>query len=147
MSIEPNLTGFADAQERLRDKLGLDITFYWPLAMTWPAGTQLNPETGRPFNPTVVPTASGEASASVRCSVIHRPFGLSRTGIEDQQTTTAVGMLSDENVGLIVKNEALWVSASAATEFEYLGERFEIRDTPRDTLGSVTRQLVVGEKK
>jgi hypothetical protein len=144
--VSPNIAGFKEAQERLREKLGFDIRFYTPLPKTYPPGTELDPETGKPYNATIRPTASGWASASVRCSVVSRPFGLSRTGIEDQTESTALGIMSNTSVGLIMSEED-WPTASGATEFEHLEIRYEIRDDTPDSLGGATRHIVVGEQK
>lgn len=146
MSVSPNIAGFKEAQERLRDKLGFDVTFYTPLPLTYPPGTPTDPETGVPYNPTIRPTASGFASASVRCSVVNRVFGLSRTGVEDQTESTALGIMSNTSLGLIMSEED-WPDVDEATEFEHLGIRYEIRDDTPDSLGGATRHVVVGEQK
>jgi len=137
------LDGFADAQRRLRDKVGMQVSFFTPVASSYPAGTPLNPETGRPYDPTIKPLASGFTSAAVKCSIVRRPFGAKTSDITE---TTALGLMGTENVGLIM-GSASWPPVSAATEFEVFDARFEIRDTTYDGIGVRQRRIVIGEEK
>jgi hypothetical protein len=71
----PDVGGFADAQERLRQALGVDVVFIIPPAQTWPPGTPLDPETNRPYDPFLDPEPNaGDVEITVRCSFVHRPF-------------------------------------------------------------------------
>lgn len=142
--LSPNLIGFAEAQQRLRDKLGFDIRFYAPIAGSYPPGTRLNPETGKPFDPTIKPTGSGWASASVKCSVVSRPMG--PHGV-DQTETTALGIMDSKTVGVIMGSGAFTGVVAEATEFDYLDRRFKIRDDQADELGIRDRHVVIGDVK
>lgn len=76
-----DVSGFREAQERLRDKLGADVTFRTPTPSVWPAGTPLDPQTGRPYDPTVEPTSGGGfADAMIRVGLVFRPI---RVNVED----------------------------------------------------------------
>lgn len=142
MTQTPNITGFLDAQDRLRDKFGLDVRLFTPIPSVYASGTVLDPSTGMPYDPRIRPTASGFASALVRASVLNR-----RLNTEDDTETNAAGIFSAKSVALNIA-EADWERASAATEFEVLEQRYEIRDTQPDGFAQrTTRHLIFGERK
>lgn len=137
----PDFAGFADAQVRLRANFGREVVFFTPLPTTWPPGTPLDPESGRPFDPTIRPIASGMASAAVNCSIIDRPLGLSQRGTKDQrQAQTAIGDMADKNKVAIISVEDA-PRASGAVKASYLDEDFRVTDFRRDALGPVERYL------
>jgi hypothetical protein len=71
----PDTAGFADAQDRLRQELGVDAVFLIPTALVWPPGTPLDPETGKPFDPFLDPVApAANTEVTVRCSFVHSPL-------------------------------------------------------------------------
>jgi hypothetical protein len=70
--VEPDLAGFAEAQQRHRTKFGEDVVFLGEVTAVFPGGTPLDPETGDPYDPALQPTSSGQASAVVRCTVAWR---------------------------------------------------------------------------
>jgi hypothetical protein len=73
----PDTVGFAAAQDRLRQQLGVDAVFIVPTASVWPAGTELDPETGKPYDPFLEPESGGEpVEETVRCSYVHKPLAL-----------------------------------------------------------------------
>jgi hypothetical protein len=86
--MQPDIAGFRRAQEELIDKLGQDVTFLVPQPPTYPPGTVLDPETGRPHDPTIRPIQDPDAEVVVRCSVVYRP--ILRQG-EDDVTGGASG--------------------------------------------------------
>src|SRR4051812_43827116 len=60
---------------RLRGTLGTDATFLIPPEATWPTGTPLDPETGRPYDPFLEPENPEEPTeVTVRVSFVHRPI-------------------------------------------------------------------------
>lgn len=142
MSVTPDFEGFADAQDRLRENFGHDLTFYIPQDETYPAGTALDPETGKPYDPTIEPESGGDfATVVVRCSVVSRPMGLSRRGTEDDVTLQAIGWVEDGGIVLICSAEDFG-EISDATEVEYADERYVIRQTDHDYLGPVDRFVI-----
>lgn len=142
MAETPNIAGFSEAQARLRDKLGLDVRLLTPVAAAYASGAVLDPTTGAPYDPRIKPTASGFASAMVRATVI-----ADRLGTEDDTETNAAGIFSTKSVVLDIAVED-WPRASAATEFEVLDQRYEIRDTQPDGFAQITtRHLLFGERK
>lgn len=141
MSVSPDLTGFREAQRRLRDAFGQDVTFHWPPTQTWPEGTRLDPESGQPYDPTVKPVASAPRSAVVKADVASSP------GRKDSTDTTAFGELEVGDVLLIVNPEDA-LAVAGATRFELPnGERYAVRATRDDGIGGVDRHLVFGERE
>lgn len=77
----PNLDGFREAQDRLRRVMGTDVIFRVPVDPVWPAGTRLDPQTQRPYDPTVQPqSGGGYTTVTKRVMVVFRPI---RTNVED----------------------------------------------------------------
>jgi len=136
MMASPDLAGFREAQATLRAQFGEDVPFFKPLPKTWPPGTPLDPETEAPYDPMIAATASGWASAVAKCSVVARPLGLSRRGVEFDVNTTAVGVFEEGMIVLICGYEE-WHAAGLddATEVEVHAERYLIAQTEQDQLG------------
>lgn len=132
---EPDLAGFRDASATLRLKFGQDVPFFTPLPTTYPMGTSLDPETGEPFDPTVVPTASGFASAAVRVGVVFRPMGLSRRGIDDDVQSTGVGTFEKGTVVLVADPDEYDAQLADATECVVHEERYAITQIEHDRMG------------
>jgi hypothetical protein len=137
----PNIAGFSDAQARLRDKFGLDVKLLTPVAAAYASGSVLDPSTGRPYDPRIRPTASGFGSVTIRATVI-----ADRVGTEDDTQSNAAGIFSNKSVVLDVSVDD-WPKASAATQFEVIGQRYEIRDAQPDGFAQITtRHLIFGER-
>ena len=135
MDISPDLEGFREAQATLRSQFGEDVPFFTPTETTYDPSVPLDPETGTPYDPTIAPTASGFASAVVRASVVYRPMGLSRRGIEDDVQTTAVGNLEEGQIVLIVDPDDYEAELTEATECEVHEERYLLGQVDFDRLG------------
>lgn len=144
--VDPDLTGFAAAQQRLREKLGRIVTFYSPAPLVWPgdlpAGA-LDPETGRPFDPTIKPLASGWVTASALANTVYAPL---QTVRRDAEQADQLGVRSRLNKDLILDIGDAW-TASAATMYELDGEFWQIVDTRRDGVGSAQRLIVYGQTR
>lgn len=141
MAQSPNIEGFLDAQARLRDKFGMDVRLLTPTVPVYASGTVLNPATGIPYDPRIKPTASGFASAVVRATMVNK-----RLATEDDTGTNAAGIFSDKSIVLSMA-VADWEQASAATQFEVLEQRYEIRDAQPDGFANRDmRRLIFGEK-
>lgn len=142
MTETPNISGFSDAQARLRDKFGLDVRVLTPVTAAYASGTVLDPTTGQPYDPRIKPTASGYASATIRATVI-----FDRLSVEDDTETNAAGIFSSKSAVLDIADDD-WRLASAATEFEVLEQRYVIRDAQPDGFAQITtRRLIFGERK
>lgn len=92
MAPDPDVQGFAAAQDRLRAALGVDCVFVIPGAPTWPPGTPLDPETGVPYDPFLDPVAPVvDTEVTVRCSFVHKPLA----NIDPAATPIGAGDVGD----------------------------------------------------
>lgn len=138
---EPDLTGFREAQLTLIAKLGADVPFFTPVAETYPPGTPLDPESGKPFDPTVQPQASGFASAVVRAGVAIRPIG---GGLADSSIQNALGLLEEgQGVLLVPSTDYDNADLDHATEVEVHGDRWEITQRTPDGIANVDHRRLV----
>lgn len=142
--MEPDLAGFADAQERLRDAFGELVVFLKPVEATWPPGTPLDPETNRPYDPVVLPSSSGQASAVVNCDLAYRPWG--RIGGAGEVEWTALGGLETAHILLIASSGAA-SAIEGSSEFVVRDERYKVTSIMPDGVGEVQRTVVQGRKE
>lgn len=123
----PDVQGFIEAQERLNDELGEDVTFIALLPKVWPAGTQLDPETNEPFDPIIKPESGGDEVATVvRCTPIEGairaqdPTRISPSGVRDTEELVFSVKLAD--TPLVI--DAVYV--------DHNGERYHVTDIKND---------------
>lgn len=135
----PDLAGFADAQRRLRDGFGEQITFLQDAVVTFPPNTVFDPESGEPMDPTIVPTASAQASAAVKCDVYFRAISRGGTGKEEIQTPA--GIFPSSHLMLIadITDRA---TCEPCNECIVRGDRMKIETQKPDGIGAVQRWLV-----
>jgi hypothetical protein len=138
-----DLAGFADAQRRLRNEFAEEVTFFYPEQSEWPAGTPLDPETGEPYDPTVVPITASAASAAVRCNV-----GFYSTVAQrgEQADNSPAGTLDKTHVLLIADITAASAIAPAV-EFDVRDTLFRIEAQKPDGIGALQRYLVWGRAR
>ena len=141
---QPDLAGFADAQERLRGGFGEVVTFRSEEVAAYPPGTPLDPETGRPYDVTIVPTASAASAWTARANVTFR--AINRAGIGGDANPLAAGLMDESHVMLICSSAAASAAASAV-EFDVRGDTYKITSTKFDGVGAVQRHLVYGRKE
>jgi hypothetical protein len=136
----PDLAGFADAQHRLRTAFGEPIVFIWPAAETWPPGTQLDDETGKPYDPTIQPLSTTPHNRLAVGDVARRPFNT-----EDVEFA-APGMVEREHV--MVSMDLPYASAaSGADSFTVGGSEYKLTSTRPDGIGELQRILAFGRRK
>jgi hypothetical protein len=141
---EPDLAGYREAHTTLVAKLGNTVPFFIPVEEQYAPGTVLDPETNRPYDPTIEPMASGFASAAVKCGVAIRSVGLSRRGTDDDSKLTALGVVEVGQGILIVPVEDFdGNELDEATECEVHSERYEITQTDRDGIGEEVHRVLV----
>jgi hypothetical protein len=93
----PDIAGFRDAQQRLRQEFGVDAVFFVPGDSSWPADTPLDPETGKPYDPFLEPEVPGVAQQiTVHCSFVHRPL------VDVDPDATPLGAADQGSAALIV---------------------------------------------
>lgn len=140
--VEPDITGFREAQSKLRTLLGQDIVFHVQAEKVWGPDVAIDPEQGEPYDPTSVPESGGEITdVTVRASVVFRP--LARTP-EDEVTTSPVGLMGTQVVALDIA-PADYLAIEDAIEFILNGRTFHITDITPDGLTSVDRFIVYGQ--
>lgn len=141
-AVRPDLDGWREAMDRGRSFLGQDITFYLPTDPVWPPGTAINPETGRPYDPTVVPASGGEEEVvTLRVGVISPVV---TTAARDQVEATAAGVERTDRAALDV-NLAQGPTIQLAAAFTVNGIRFKITDIVPHGLTAPDRYVVFGE--
>ncbi len=142
--MQPDLAGFREAQARLREEMGVDVTFRIPVAAVWPVGTPLDPQTGRPYDPTVEPQSGGSFTNVVkRVGLVFRPI---KVNVEDP--------VGDEVQGGIRHGESLALAVSVAdhpdiedaTQLNLEGTEFAVTSIIVDP-GLDDRYIVFGEAK
>lgn len=141
----PDFEGFADAQVRLRQQFGQDVIFYSGGSASYASGVSLNDD-GVPFDPSIKPIASGKTATTVRVSLVNRPMGLSRRGIDNTVERQAIGWLEAGGIVAIVDAED-WHLLADAEEAQWADEYYAIRQSDHDFLGPVDRYLLYMEQK
>lgn len=139
--LSPDLAGLVDAQRRLRGEFGVEVTFWGEPVENYPPGTPLDPETGRPYDPTIKPTTASAASAAVTCTVAFR------SNTEDQQEVGAIGIAERTHVQLQADIDDA-PAIEGAIAFDVHSERFKVEAMKPDGIGpAVQRFLVWGRKE
>lgn len=139
MISPPDRAGFADALARKRAQLGSDVIFLQPAIVTFAPGTPLD-EDGQPYDPVVQPTASGQASASVRCGVFFK--AVNRGGAEHADVDTAIGLDDHTRIFAIAPIEASG-QVLGAEALIFHGQRFKITAIKEDEIITNYRRLLV----
>lgn len=146
--LAPDLAGYKDALLRKRAAIGSEVTFHFPKSGTWPDGTVLDENTGRPFDPMIEPASEeGAEAVTLTLSVGFKPARLNF--IDDT---------ADTQVGAVKENHALtWVTLEEwgapnclmnATSFDYAGDNYLIRKTTEESIGGAPwRVLIWGERQ
>jgi hypothetical protein len=137
----PDLQGFAEAQDQKRERLGSDVTFLSKAQVTFPPGTPVNPDTGDPYDPTIEPVSSAQASAVVRCGVYFRALV---RGAGGEATAGAAGWEEATRIFAIAPIDAKDEIADAI-EMIFHNERFKIHTIKDDeVVGGYQRILIYG---
>lgn len=141
MPAQPDLAGVQDALGRLREATGEDVPFFFAATDTWPTGTVLNPDTGRPYDPLIEPEKEESPEpVEVRCSVAFRP------GFQEDADETEIGDIK-MNVVLLGMDIADWPKVEDAVSFNCKGDNYVIKKSTDDGIGSDYRRLVWGERQ
>lgn len=136
---DPDLNGFREAQVTLIAKLGSNVVFFKPTSTQWPEDAILDPETGEPYDPTVAPTASGFASAVVRCGVV-----TSTVRAVDDALVEAIGVVEEGEAVLLVPEEDYEeAELDDATEAVLYGERYVVSSRDERGIGDETHRRLI----
>jgi hypothetical protein len=138
----PDLDGWREAQARLRTALGQNVTFKIPLPKVWDPDVQLDPETGEPYDPTVVPTSGGGfAEIEKRVSVVFRPI---HPNVEDPVLDEPAGVMHRESVALMA-DPADYPDIEDAARFTLQGNEYRVTSIDADGLVETDRYVIFGE--
>lgn len=146
--VTPDLAGFATAMDLLRSQTGHVITFFWPVQYVFGAEIPLSPESGAPYDGTASAMASAQASAQVTAAAFFK--AINRGGAANANIASPVGELEKTRLFLNIASADEYAHdlsgrqfGSAASEFEFHGNRFSILSTKFDqVLGTYLRWLV-----
>lgn len=135
-AIGPDVAGVADAQVRLRAALGVDAVFVIPVSgETWPAGTPLDPETGRAYDPFLEPeTFTAAVEVTVRCSFVHRPLA------EADPAASPIGAVDRGSAALIL-TPVDYATVSEATRVRVDVETWDVQQFRSDVALGVPRWI------
>ena len=139
MGVTPDHTGFRDAQRKLREHFGEEITFFGPPIVTYPPDTPIDPQTGEPYDPTIEAVDNVSPEARVKCDVVFTTAGpdveFSAAGTTERTHVMLIADIDDQP------------AISPAQEFECRGEGYRVTSQKADGIGGLQRYLVWGRKR
>lgn len=146
MAVEtPDIAGFIAASQELRTNFGSTVTFHVPNAPAWPAGTQINPDTGRPYSPMVKQT-NPEYTDVTKTALIILKQGSPLRPQADERFTEA-GLLSGMDI-ILDLDATDQAAVEGATEFTVNGDTYTLEEwKPFSLANQVYRYLVYGMEK
>jgi hypothetical protein len=142
MRPAPNLAGFAESRQALRDHFGQDVTFLIPASATY---DNLDPEQGTAYDPWAPATSGGGAPTEVvkNVSVVSRPIGGSGSlGLRDATQATPIGNYSADTIALILPYDE-WDDVAGATHVLWLDDRYKITEVRDDAMATVYRRKLI----
>lgn len=138
----PSIAGWRDAMERLNQALGQLVTFKIPEARVWPAGTVVDPETGEPYDPTVVPESGGGVTAvTITATPVFKAIQP-----EDPIFQGVGGVRRGSDAAVIVMDYD-YVSIVGATEFTLFDVDYRLTELVADGLVDIDRYIAYGEAR
>lgn len=145
MAVTPDLEGFREAQERLREEtyFGEQFTFYGVTVPTYPPGTPTDAETGAAMDPVVEPTSEETPEETVVGTVTFK--AINRAGVGGDTEFTAMGQIDNMHVLGIFDIEHRAV-LEPMERFTVRGENFQITSAKPDGIAGVERWLVYGRR-
>jgi hypothetical protein len=123
----PDVEGFRDAQAKLVEVLGEDVTFIHFEDKVWAPDVQLDPETNEPYDPTTQPVSGGgEVAVTLRVTPIE--------GGQNDEDETLVGPsgLRDINEPVFIVNSGDAPLIEDSVYVDHNGERYHITDIKED---------------
>jgi hypothetical protein len=123
----PDTDGFRDAQDRLIEGLGEDVTFITPEPKVYAPDVMLDPETGEPFDPIAEPiSGGGETAVTLRVVPIE---GHQRA--DDETEVRPMGLMDTLSPVFIVHSGDA-PQLEGAVYVDHNGERYHITDVKND---------------
>lgn len=142
----PDTAGFRAAQDWFREQVGEDIPFHVPTAKVYPAGTQLDPETGEPYDPTIEQESGGEwTDVTKKVHVVFRPI---HVNLEDPVGGQHQGGGLRRATSLVLDLALTdFEEVEAATEATVNDVRYKITEFEKDGILGPDRVLAFAEAK
>jgi hypothetical protein len=140
--MDANIAGFGDAQQRLRAQFGESAVFLQAPVFSYPGGTPIDPDTDRPYDPVIQPSASAQASATVNVSVSFVAQG--RTS-EDADREGPAGFADRTRVMLIADLADRPLCEGAVTVLLRDG-RYQVTSMKADGIGELQRWLTYARR-
>lgn len=145
MSIAPNTAGFFEAHKRHRAAFGSPCVFHVPVVPSWPAGTKINPDTGRPYSATAV-RSNAEFTDVTKTVLVILKQGSPLRPQADTHWEEA-GLLSGMDIILDIDADDYPVVAEAV-EFTINTLNYRVEETkPFELSGTRYRWLIYGMEK
>lgn len=139
----PDIEGFLEAQNRLRERMGRDVDFMIRTAPVWPPDTPLD-DAGSPYDPTVKPASGGDLRpVTKRVGVITKQASPLRPGA----VTHFEPIGPESGIDLILDlNAADYDDVQTAVQVWLNTLRFAIVEWVPGGLGRLDRYLVYGQE-
>lgn len=143
--MTPDIAGFRAAAKQLRAQFGSPCLFSIPVAATWPGGTKINADTGRPYDATVVRTNAAFTTTTKTVLIIMKQGSPLRP--QPDATFAEPGLMSGMDIILDLDNDD-YAAVQNASEFtidtlDYKVEEFK----PFGLAGQLYRWLVYGMQR
>jgi hypothetical protein len=143
IEVVMDVEGFKKAMEFLNQQLGQELEFRWNEATVWPAGTQIDPETGEPYDAFVTPeSGGGQVSATITATPVFDPI---EGDLDEPAEWTAGGMRLGNKVAVLINLDD-YPAVQNATEVVVNGVVYAITEFVRDT-APAERWVAFGESK
>lgn len=150
--MQPDWASFATAIEEFREEAGETVQFTCPVESTYPPGTVLDPNTGKPYDPTIEADNEG-AVLLVECTALVVRGSANASRAKDDVTSEALGLVQvGEAVFIVAFAEYRDLELERATEVRGIGGTpsgsFLITETTFDKTGGngeSDRALIRGE--
>jgi len=141
-SVATGIPGFQEAQVRLVAAMGNDVTFHFPAsAVTYPASTAIDPETGTALDPFILPlTESIPAPIDIRGTVIRKNPAGAQEGNDRTHGVAAAGKVW---VRLPLGSPGYDPSVLFASRMEIFGEFYRLERFMYDGFADVADTLYV----
>lgn len=139
----PDIDGWREAQDRLITSMGVSVEFRTPSPKVYAPNVAVDPETGVPYDPTIVPVSGGEmATDLVVVSPVFR--SVRPANPTDPIFQNAAGVMRDENAALIIR-EMDYPIVQFATEFTLFEIDYKLTEIIADGLVGRDRYVAFGE--
>lgn len=140
------IAAFRSTQDQLRQQAGTVAMFGVPTTPQWPAGTKINPDTGAPYDATVVPENAAYEQTPVTVLVIEKQGSPLRPQADPSFTPS--GLREGMDIILDVAVADYEATVANASMFTVLGADYNIVEAKPFSLGGQTyRYLVYGQER